>query len=185
MWNKGLIAVVAALTLALLSGCGSSQPNGTAAQQTQGTDNNGQGNGQGGPGAFNGQRPDLVGKVKTVNGNTITVFKSSFQRGRGGQGGQGSQGGQGGQGRPNMQNMFSEETEDINVTDSTKIVKREFVNNQMTETPIALADLKADDILSITLVKGTQDADTISLGNGGFGGGRRGQNQGQNTGASQ
>ncbi|RIE02266.1 hypothetical protein D3H35_16170 [Cohnella faecalis] len=206
-----------------MAGCGSKDDGngGAAAAPTQ--MNNG---GQQGAGGQNRMQADLLGKVKSVSGQTITVYKSSFTPGQGRPGGGANGGGNGqqppadgngqqppaggngqqppadgngqqppsgdgqsggGRGGFNMDNMFTEETVDIQVTDATKIVKRSFENNQATETEIALADLKEGDVLNVDLKDGTQEAVTISLGNGGFGmggggmGGPRGQgnNQGQ------
>lgn len=72
-----------------------------------------------------------------------------------------------------MEDMFTDETVTLQVTDETKIVKRSFENGQMSETEIALTDLKADDVITYALVDGTEDqAATISAQTGGFGGGR-------------
>jgi hypothetical protein len=202
MMKKGMIAAGAALVLVLMTGCGSDQTSNGGQNVNAGVSQEQPANGQ-----TNRQPVDLLGKVKSINGQTITVYKS-VPGGPGGQGRQGGQGGQGNggqqppsdnqqpqgggqqpadgnggrQGRMNME--FTEETVDVQVTESTKIVKREFVDNQMNETEITALDLKADDIVSIDLKDDTQEAVTISLGNGGMGGARgqggvRGQNQGQ------
>jgi hypothetical protein len=78
-----------------------------------------------------------------------------------------------------MENMFSDETMDITVTDSTKIVSATFADGKMTETDKTLADLKADDIITVQLKDDTQEAESIRIGGfgGGFGGGGRGQFQ--------
>ncbi len=76
-----------------------------------------------------------------------------------------------------MENMFSDETMDITVTDATKIVSASFADGKMTETDKTLADLKADDIITVQLKDDTQEAESIRLGGfggGGFGGGGRG-----------
>lgn len=233
MNKKWTMLAGGALAVALLAGCGSkaddsaagAAPASAAADGQQGAaQEGGQGAGQGG-GAW---AMGTLGKIKSVDGNTITIYKSSFEPGQGGggrqrgeapssgdagaaqggdgqsgqppsgdppqqgagdgQGGQGEQGGgQGGQ-RPDMANMFSEETEQITVTDATKIYKTEMTDGQRTETEIALADLKAEDIITVTLKEGTQEAESIRIGGGfgggGFGGGgmRGGQGQGQGDG---
>jgi len=168
----------------------------------------------------------LLGKVKSVNGNTLTLYKSSFEFGarRGGPGGDGNPpaGGRdrgqpgeasdadgqpplgesptsgdgsatppaGNQQRPNMADMFSEETVDVQMTADTRIVKISFANEERTETALTSADLKADDIVSVELEEGSQNAVTITLNEGGFGGmglggGRRGQRQDEAPAAQQ
>ena len=153
---------------------------------------------------------DLIGKIKSVDGNTITLYKFSFQPGdRGlGPGGGGNPPGQGqdgeppadgqppaggdaqapqgeGRQRPDMSNMFSEETVDIRVTAGTKIARIAFANQERTETELTLADLKADDIVSVDLEDGSRNAASITLNEGGFGGiggmggGRGGWQQGE------
>lgn len=82
-----------------------------------------------------------------------------------------------GGGRMNMDAMFTDETVEIQVIESTKIVSMTFENEQMVEKEIALADLKADDILSVMLKDDTQEAETITLRTGGFGGGGGRQQQ--------
>lgn len=202
------------LSLALLAGCGSNDNAveagaGAAAPQQQ-IQPGGQRQQGGGQGMMNRAMADLIGKVKSVEGSTLTVYTSSFQFGAGGQGGmpgipsgdgappadgqfpggleppqdgqfpegveppqdgQFPEGGQPGgfRGGMNFENMFSEETTDITITDATKIVKTEFVDGQMIETTLTIVDLKADDIVSIDLSDGTQEAATITLGMGGFG----------------
>ncbi|MDG0789824.1 hypothetical protein OMP38_02410 [Cohnella ginsengisoli] len=234
MNKKWTVLAWAALTVALLAGCGSKADDGGAAAIAQAAVGDqpgaaaagdqaaaGQGGGFGGM-----QAMGTLGKIKSVNGNTITIYKSSFQPGQGGgrmggnrqgagqnagdgaapsgdaqppsgdppqqgadrqaggqagQGGAGGQAGQGGQ-RPDMANMFTEETEDITVTDATKIYKTEMADGQRTETEIAIGDLKPDDVITVTLKEGAQEAESIRLGGlgGGFGGGMRGgQGQGQ------
>ncbi|RKP46705.1 hypothetical protein D7Z26_24155 [Cohnella endophytica] len=216
MLTKNSILAVAMASLLLLAGCGgggNSANNAGAAAQGQGQD------GQAANGAPNrGGSPmmsaDLIGKIKSVNGQTVTVYKSSFVPGaRGGNGqwqGRGTQqqqqggtqnggdaqqsnGAQGGELPPQgdgtdrpqrgMADMFTDETEDIQLTDATKIVKTTFENNERKETVLSAADLKEGDIVSIDLEDGTQNAATITLNEGGFGGfgggmgggGRRGQ----------
>ncbi|WP_217596682.1 hypothetical protein [Cohnella sp. GbtcB17] len=229
MDKKWTMFAAVALAVAVLAGCGSkSENNGTASVAAAG-DQSAAGQG----GSFGGmQAAGTLGKIKSVNGNTITIYKSSFQPGQGGgrmggnrqggggpnegddaapsgdaqqpngdppqqgadgqaggRAGQGRQGGQGGQ-RPDMANLFTEETEDITVTDATKIFKTEMADGQRTETEIAIGDLKADDVITVTLREGTQEAESIRLGGfgGGFGGGMRGgqgQEQGQGQGQAQ
>ncbi|MDG0813251.1 hypothetical protein [Cohnella rhizosphaerae] len=235
MNNKWTMLAGVALTVALLAGCGSKADDSGAAAPAQAAAGDQSGGatagdqaaaGQGG--GFGGmQAMGTLGKIKRVSGNTITIYKSSFQSGQGGgrmggnrqgggqnegdgaapngdaqqpsgdppqqgadgqaggQAGQGRQGGQGGQ-RPDMANMFTEETEDITVTDATKIFKTEMADGQRTETEIAIGDLKADDVITVTLKEGTQEAESIRLGGfgGGFGGGMRG-GQGQSQGQGQ
>ncbi|SFB20910.1 hypothetical protein SAMN05216312_104452 [Cohnella sp. OV330] len=238
MNKKWTMLAAAALTVALLASCGSkADDSGTAApaQAAAGVQSGGAAAGDraaaGQGGGFGGmQAMGTLGKIKSVSGNTITIYKSSFQPGQGGgrmggnrqdggqnagdgaapsedaqppsgdppqqgvdgqaggqagQGGAGGQAGQGGQ-RPDMANMFTEETEDITVTDATKIYKTETTDGQRTETEIAIGDLKADDVITVTLKEGTQEAESIRLGGigGGFGGGMRG-GQGQGQGQAQ
>ncbi|RUS48011.1 hypothetical protein [Cohnella sp. AR92] len=232
-WN---LALTGALAIALLSGCGSKSDHASAGGAQTQTDNGsaqggqGQGGNRGGFGGgmvdANGNTADMLGKIKSINGNTITVYKSSFDPGqmrggmRSGQGGQGGQSGQNGDGvqppsgapdssnggqppadgqmpsgapdgankgngggRPGggMANMFTDETVDITVTDATVIQKTSFENNEMTTTDVALSDLKADDVLTIWLTEGTQEAATIKIGGfgGGMGRGGQGGEQGQ------
>ncbi|MFD0671163.1 hypothetical protein [Cohnella sp. GCM10027633] len=202
--TRGLaVGTALALSIALLAGCGSKDAdNATGAEANAGVaqqqEQLGNGAAQGGEqGMMNRMVADLIGKVKSLDGNTLTVYKSSFQpgamggRGQGGQGGGGGmrgdrpsgdgqqqdggqapQDGQPGGGRGmSFENMFTDETVDITLTDATKIVKREFVDNEMKETELTIADLKADDIVNIALTDGTQEAATITIGMGGFGGG--------------
>ncbi|MNR60110.1 hypothetical protein D3C85_1815200 [compost metagenome] len=57
-----------------------------------------------------------------------------------------------------------------------------FENEQMVEKEVTLADLKADDILSVMLKDDTQEAESITIRTGGFGGGgRQPQQQDQQT----
>jgi len=237
-WN---LALCGALAVVMLAGCGSKADGSDAlangqAQVDAGAGQNGQGGGmRGGMGMVdeNGNAANLIGKVKSVNGQTITVYKSSIdpsQMGRGpggpnGGGGQpqsgppndapndgsgqaqndgqasgstdagtgsagtgsagtggvtGSDGGGAGTGaggnRPQgggMANIFTDETVDIAVTDATNIESTSFDNGQATTKEVALSDLKADDVITVWLKDGTQEATTIRLG--GFGGGRGGR----------
>jgi hypothetical protein len=208
MNSRKYFAIGATLALALLAGCGSSNTNQSggntndaAIQQQDQQQQPANGGGQG----MNRAPVDLVGKVKSIAGNTLTVYKSSFTPGQNGGGrmGQGQGGGQqpangqqgngqppaGGAGGGRGQMSFTEETVDIAITDNTKLIKREFVNNQPQDTELTLADLKTDDIVSVDLQDGTQEAVTITLGmgGGGFGGGggQRGQGQAQQQDQSQ
>ncbi|WP_338554950.1 hypothetical protein [Paenibacillus sp. KS-LC4] len=156
---------------------------------------------QGGSGRGDMMMGGTMGKIKSIDGQTITLFKSSFtpgdrqgggtppaqgdaQQGEAGaapdgtqpeppaqDGGQAAQG-QGG-GRMNMENMFSEETVEVTVTDATTITAISFENNQRVETAKTLSDLKADDIVTYTVTDGTQNAATIQIG-GMMGGGMGG-----------
>lgn len=239
MNKKWTLAVSGALAIALLSGCGSKEDNAASGQNVQ-QEKAGNGAGQAGQGRGgmemgmvdeNGNPASLIGKVKGISGQTITVYKSSFDPSQMGQGRQrpngngsndggqppsgsngqapadgsannGANGGgqatsgngqaqtgssQNGSGnrRPGggMANMITDETEDITVTDGTKIESVSFENGQATTKELAVSDLKADDVLTIWLKEGTQEAATIRVGGfgGGFGGGNRGQ-QGQQGG---
>ncbi|QJD84457.1 hypothetical protein [Cohnella herbarum] len=218
---KQKFIVTTIVALILLTGCGNDSTNQAAGANVDGNAQDQQQDQAAGQGM--GRSPmmgaDLMGKVKSIDGETITLYKSSFVPGaRGGDGGQrppneGQDGGnnpnsgnqdgnpqppsgegsppaQGegqGRGRPGMAEMFSDETVDVQVTSATKIVKMTFENQERKETEITLADLKADDVLSVDLEDGTQNAVTITLSEGGGfggmgGGGRRGQNQQQNSG---
>jgi hypothetical protein len=223
---------VSALTLALLAGCGDGGSNAADAGSANAQTDGGQASqARGGPGGGfgmtdeNGNPADLIGKIKSINGNTITVYKSRLdpsQTGRGGgrsgrqapsgegqtqagdgqtpsgegqaQAGDGQTQNGGGQaqtgdapptggdgtGRPqgstNMADRFTDETVDITVTDSTKIRKIAFENNERTTSEAALSDLKAGEVLTIWLNEGTQEASLITIGGmgGGFG---RGSNE--------
>lgn len=183
-WMLGAIAI-----MALLAGCGAKEDAADTGQQGQqqagqAGGQQGAGPGQGGGGPQMGMMADLMGKVKSIGGQTITLYKSNMTFGQGG--GRGPGGGDGeGQppadgempqrpegedgGRMNMDNMFSDETVDVQVTDATKIVTVTFENNEMKETEIALSDLKADDIVSVMLKDDTQVAESITIRTGGFG----------------
>jgi len=149
---------------------------------------------------------DLFGKIKSVDGDTITLYKSAFQSGGGGGnrgprpsgqdqngeppaeppqgGGEGFSPPEGGEGqRPERSDMFTEETVDVRVTAETKISKTAFENGERKETELTLSDLKADDIVSVDLGDDSSTAATITLNEGGFGdmgggGGRRNRPQG-------
>lgn len=218
--QKWTMLAGAALSVALLAGCGDKADNGSAAAATAlaadaggGQPAGAAGDADGGPGGgMRAMGMGTMGKIKSVAGSTITIYKSSFQPGQGGgrqggswqggdrqgaggaapsgdaqpsgdppspsqpaDGGQASgRGGQGGQ-WPDMSNMFTDETEEITVSAATKIYKTEMADGKRTETEIAIGDLKADDIVTVTLKEGTQEAESIRLGGfGGFGGGMRG-----------
>lgn len=242
-WN---LAIGGALALSLLAGCGSdktgndssgaavqTQADGGSGQSAQ-TAQNGSGGGmRGGMGMVdeNGNAATLMGKIKSINGQTVTVYKSSFDpskmgarpnggNGNGGpdpnasgqnggqaqagdgqappsggqaSGNQNGQNGQGGQnggraGGFNRDGMFTDETEDITITDSTKLETTTFENNQATTKDVTLADLKEGDVLTIWLKDGSQEATTIRVGGfggGGFGRGRQGGQQNGQAGGQQ
>ncbi|MBD2868045.1 hypothetical protein [Paenibacillus arenilitoris] len=208
--NKWKMALGAAVMTALLAGCGAQgeQSGAEALQGQQGGETSGaqqQGNGGGQPsggGALQmGAPADLMGKVKSVDGQTITLYQSAMPMGQGNrpEGGQMPEVGErpdppaedgaaaegggpsadgeaappGGGGRMSMEEMFTEETVEVTVTEATNIVSVTFENEQMVEKELTLADLKADDILSIALKDETQDAETITVRTGGFGRGGR------------
>lgn len=196
MNNAWKIALSSALLAAVLAGCGANSGGGNTGAETAAETSSA--NGQGAEGTGDPQRMErgTFGKVKSVDGQTVTVYTSSFTgRGQGGeppQSGyasaapsdapQGDEagaapsdapqgGGPGGPGGMNMDDMFTDETVTLTVTGETSIVKRTFENNEMKETEISLSDLKADDIITYTLVEGSEDqVATISVGMGGFGG---------------
>ncbi|NIK78408.1 hypothetical protein FHS15_003546 [Paenibacillus castaneae] len=215
--NKWKVMLSTVVIAAALSGCGAEAKSQTDMQSTVQ-----QGGAINGSMANGGMRPmgaqaDLIGKVKAIDGDTITLFISAMTMGRGARpqgnsaddmpagGGQppadgempadgerpqapagdGAASARGG-GRMNMESMFTDETVLLHVSDATKIISRSFENEQMVEKELTLADLKTDDILSVMLKDGTQDADTITLSVGGFGsggfggaGGRQRQQQDQ------
>lgn len=135
---------------------------------------------------------DIMGKVKSINGNTITLYKSSMDpaemmnskpegEGQTPPDGEVPTDGQSlaegetppepkdgdGMGEPmGMDDMFTDETTDIEVTTSTSIVSQ----SQGTESAIAIADLKEGDIVTVWLTSDTQEAEKISLGGGMMGG---------------
>lgn len=218
--NKWKVMLSTVVIAAALSGCGAeekSQADMQSAVQQGGAINGTMPNGRGMRSM--GAQADLIGKVKAIDGDTITLFKSAMTLGRGARpqgnsaedmpagGGQppadgempadgerpqapasdGADKARGG-GRMNMESMFTDETVQIHISDTTKIISRSFENEQMVEKELTLADLKTDDILSVMLKEGTQDADTITLSVGGFGsggfggaGGRQWQQQDQQT----
>lgn len=185
-----LSAVVIA---AALAGCGAQEEQSQAETQAGGQEE-AQQNGSNGTAQQSddgaGMRPmgaqaDLMGKVKSIEGQTITLYKSALPTGQGGPppgdgtgerpaDGKGQQppavdGTAPGGGRMKMDEMFSDETVEIQVTETTKIVSITFENEQMVEKKVALADLKADDILSVMLKDDTQEAESITIRTGGFG----------------
>ncbi|HTG71897.1 MAG TPA: hypothetical protein VL921_21770 [Candidatus Udaeobacter sp.] len=210
--NKWKVMLSAVVIAAALAGCGAqeeqtqaeTQAGGQEEVQPNGTNGSAQ---QGNAGAGMrqmGAQADLMGKVKSIDGQTITLYKSAMPTGQGGppQGdgtGEMPADGEGQQppagdgtapesgGRMNMGAMFSDETLDIKVTAATKIVSMTFENEQMVEKEAALADLKADDILSVMLKDDTQEAESITIRTGGFGGGggRPPQQQDQQAAAAQ
>ncbi|WP_054938892.1 hypothetical protein [Paenibacillus ihuae] len=131
-----------------------------------------------------------IGKIKSISGSTITIYTAEMPAGRegkanppeGGEGGQPSEGGtapegggrQGGMQGGGMMQNFSGETTDITVDSDTQFVSVTFDNGEQKETVISLADLKAEDIIQYTLKTDTTNAEQITLGAGGFGGGGRG-----------
>ncbi|SFF29941.1 hypothetical protein SAMN04487969_1246 [Paenibacillus algorifonticola] len=172
-----------------------------AAAQSETQADAGAGQAQGDPGQGGMMMGGTMGKIKSIDGQTITLYKSSFtpgdrqgggqppaqgdaQQGEAGTAPDGTQPeppaqddgqaaqGQGG-GRMNMENMFTEETVEVTVTDATTITAISFENDQRVETTKTLADLKADDIVTYTVTDGTQDAATIQIG-GMMGGGMSG-----------
>ncbi|WP_419874507.1 hypothetical protein [Candidatus Pristimantibacillus sp. PTI5] len=221
--NKWKVMLSAVVIAAALAGCGvqEEQAAGEVQADTQ-TDvqENGAGGGTGGRGMGQmGAQADLMGKIKSIDGQTITLYKSAMGQGGPPPGdgtgtapadGEGAQppaegelpadgerpaapAGDGtapeGGGRMNMGAMFLDETVTIQVTDTTKITTMTFENEQMVETEMTLADLKADDILSVMLKDDTQEAESITIrtsgfGGGGGGGGRQPQQQEQQTDAA-
>ncbi|MEV5027548.1 hypothetical protein [Paenibacillus sp. LPE1-1-1.1] len=210
--NKWKVMLSAVVIAAALAGCGVQEEQAAGEVQADAqTDvqENGAGGGTGGPGMGQmGAQADLMGKIKSIDGQTITLYKSAMGQGGPPQGdgtgtapadGEGAQppadapAGDGtapeGGGRMNMGAMFSDETVTIQVTDTTKITTMTFENEQMAETEMTLADLKADDILSVMLKDDTQEAESITIRTGGFGGGgggggRQPQQQEQQTDAA-
>ncbi|MFF2091777.1 hypothetical protein [Paenibacillus sp. NPDC058174] len=182
--NKWKMALGAAVIAMALSGCGAN-----AQTDEPVTANVGELPDQQRPGGM--MMGGTLGKIKSIDGQTITMFVSSFQPGNrnggeGGPDGNGAGGGRGNQGerpqRPegqappeggmNYEDMFTDETTTVTVTDETKIVSTTFENNERQETEQSLSDLKADDVITVTLKEGTQEAETIRIGGfGGFGGG--------------
>lgn len=75
-----------------------------------------------------------------------------------------------------MMPSFSGATAEITVGSNTTFVSVTFDNGTRQETAIRLADLKSDDIIQYTLKTGTNEAEQITLGADGFGGGAPGRN---------
>jgi len=182
--NKWKVMLSAVVIAAALAGCGAQDEQVSSDQQVDAQGKVQRNGARAGMGQM-GAQADLMGKVKSVDGQTITLYKSAMGQGGppqgDGTGGMPAEGeapqapaGDGtapeGGGRMNMDAMFSEETVDIQVTDTTKIMTVTFENEQMVEKEIALTDLKADDILSIMLTDDTQIAESITVRTGGFGG---------------
>lgn len=201
--NKWKVMLSAVVIAAALAGCGAGEEQEQAEEQAQVQENQAAGTQRQNAGANPqmGVQADLIGKVKSVDGQTITVYKSAMMNRPPGDGtgempadGEPPQAPAGdgtvpegepplapaedgtapeGGGRMNMGDMFTDETVEIQVTESTKIVSMTFENEQMVEKEITLADLKADDIISVMLKDDTQEAESITLRTGGFGGGGR------------
>lgn len=206
--NKWKVMLSAVVIAAALAGCGAQEEQSAAEAQTDAAGELQQNGANGGAqpkglsvGAGQmGAQADLMGKVKSIDGQTITLYKSAMGQGGPPQGDgtgempAGDEGQQlpasgeqpaagerpqapagdgtapeGGRGA-----MFTDETVDIQVTDTTKIVSVTFENEQMVEKEAALADLKSDDILSVMLKDDTQVAESVTIRTGGFGGGRGG-----------
>jgi hypothetical protein len=209
--NKWKVMLSAVVIAAALAGCGAQEEQTAAEAQTDAAGELQQNGANGGeqPKGSNagagqmGAQADLMGKVKSIDGQTITLYKSAMGQGGPPQGvgtgdvrsgDEGQQSPAGGEqpadgerpqapagdgtapegGGRDRGAMFTDETVDIQVTDTTKMVSVTFENDQMVEKEVALADLKADDILSIMLKDDTQVAETITIRTGGFGGGRGG-----------
>jgi hypothetical protein len=201
--NKWKVMLSAVVIAAALAGCGAQDEQVSSDQQVDAQGKVQRNGARAGMGQM-GAQADLMGKVKSVEGQTITLYKSAMGQGGPAQGdgtggmpaaGEGQQPSEGGEvpadgeppqapagdgtapegGRMNMDAMFTDETVDVQVTDTTKIITVTFENEQMVEKEIALANLKADDILSIMLTDDTQVAESITVRTGGFGGGAGGR----------
>lgn len=143
------------------------QGNGQPPQPPEG-DN--QGNTGGGQPPQGGTAPS--GDLPSSNGDA-QAGDSSAQLGQVPPDGQASSDGQQPpQGGMSIDDMFTDETLTLQLTDTTKILKRSFENNKMTETELTVQDLQVDDIINYMLVDGTEDQlASITIGMGGFGGG--------------
>lgn len=208
--NKWTMGLSSAMLLVMLAGCGTAAQNtetastdisataagASAADSSNGADQTSEASeGQTGqdaaadvPGTM------LTGKIKSIDGQTITLYKSSLQPGEGrpmNDGGQPPQGAQSGnapaegeemqaapeggegQGQPpgdmNTEGMFTDETVEVALNDSTKLVSMTQGEQGGTESEISLADLKEGDIVNVTLDGDTQNALEVRVG-GGFGG---------------
>lgn len=186
-WNTMLSVIVIASALA---GCGG---------QDKGNSNEALRSVGGARMGMMGTPADLMGKIKSIRGQTITLYKSALRSRGSGQGSTASGDDQlppdgmeipadgerkaapEGAGRMDMDTMFTDETVDVQVTDTTKIVSMTFENDQMVEKEITIADLKEDDILSVMLKDDTQEAESITVRSGGFGGGGQPPQQEQQT----
>lgn len=188
--NKWKVMLSAVVIAAALAGCGAGEDQEQTEEQAQVQENQAAGTQQqnGGGNPQMGPKADLIGKVKSIDGQTITVYKSAMMnRPQGDRTGEMPADGEPpqtpagdgtapeGGGRMNMEDMFTDETVEIQVTESTKIVSMTFENEQMVEKEITLADLKTDDILSVMLKDDTQEAETITYRTGDFGGGGGGR----------
>lgn len=178
------------LAAILLAGCSSdtapaaATSGDTQTAQTQSGSNAAQPDGTAGAGANRMDRAGMnIGKIKSISGNTITLYTADMparqQNGgegtapEGGAAAPGNAAGGGRQGGGVMQN-FSEETTDITTGSDTQYVSVTFNNGAQTETALSLSDLKADDIIQYTLKTDTTEAEKITLSTGGFGGGGMG-----------
>ncbi|WP_168120584.1 hypothetical protein [Paenibacillus sp. HB172176] len=224
------LAAAAALLIAMLAGCSNAKEQGNSNAATNLSAQNGaqtgnqsgigngnslgdvsagreggfQGGGRVGFGGMtdeNGNAASLMGKVKSMNVNTITVYKSSFTPGSGapanrgnrqsqppsqagdagaqppsssnqavpGQSGDGTERPSGGFG--GAANMFSDETEDITLSESTIIQAMTMGEDGMIYGDVAATDLKIDDVLTIWLKADSFEATRIIVGGmSGYGG---------------
>jgi len=208
--NKWTMGLSSAMLLVMLAGCG------TAAQNTEttSTDRSATAAGASATDSSNGADQTseasegqtgqdaaadvpgtmLTGKIKSIDGQTITLYKSSMQPGEGGplidrgQAPQDAQSGNApaegeetqaapeggeGQGQPpgdmNTEGMFTDETVEVALTDSTKLVSMAQGEQGGTESEISPAGLKEGDIVNVTLDGDTRNALEVRVG-GGFGG---------------
>ncbi|MFC5701948.1 hypothetical protein ACFPVX_11675 [Cohnella faecalis] len=113
--------------------------------------------------AQNGEpKPDnagsgIMGKIKSISGNSITVYIASAP------GHPGEAPPKDGKESAEPKEPFSAETQAVIVTDGTKIVSVTFENEKRTETAIKLAGLKAGAFVMIELDGSTQNAKSIAL----------------------
>ncbi|WP_339276038.1 hypothetical protein MKY59_03660 [Paenibacillus sp. FSL W8-0426] len=209
--NKWTMGLSSAMLVVMLAGCGTAAQNtetastdisataagATAADSSNGAEQTSEASeGQTGqeaatevPGTM------LMGKIKSIDGQAITLYKSSQQPGEGGTMNEGKQppqdaqsgnapaegeeppaapeGGEG-QGLPpgemNTEGMFTDETVEVALTDSTKLVSMVQGEEGGTESEISPADLKEGDIVNVTLDGDTWNALEVRVG-GGFSGG--------------
>ncbi|MFF2480817.1 hypothetical protein [Paenibacillus sp. NPDC058071] len=142
-----------------------------------------------------------LGKIKSIDGKTMVIYQSSFSPGQRPEGGPDGEapprGGEQGQfrdrkqaperaeGRDMPEEMFSNETMEVELSDSTTVTETSFANGERVEENRSIADLKEGDTVFVTLKEGTQQAEAIRIGGiggfGGFGGGPRAGGNG-NTG---